>query len=139
MRKWLGFALLVTLCGGCANDSAVGPSALDAALLATTWTVVSAQPTGRPELAAPTPGAFTLILESGRAGARVDCNSCGGSYTLSGTTLTVSSSMVCTRAACPGMEFGNQYLTLLGGDSAVDVSDRSLTLSSTRGILRLRR
>lgn len=139
MCRRLGLALLVAWCGGCAKDSAVAPSASDAALLATTWTVESAQPAGQPELAAPTPGAFTLVLESGRAGARVDCNSCGGAYTLSGATLTVSPSMVCTRAACPGMTFGNQYLTLLGGENTVAISDRTLTLSSPRGILRLRR
>lgn len=139
MRTWVGLGLLVALSGGCANDGAVAPSPLDAALLATTWTVVSAQPTGQPELVAPTAGAFTLTLEGGRVASRVDCNSCGGAYTLSGSNLTISSPMVCTLAACPGMVFGDRYLTLLGGESVVDVSDRNLTLSSPRGILRLRR
>lgn len=139
MRRQLGLGLIVAMCGGCANDPVVGPSVRDSALVATTWTVASVQPNGQPELAAPVPATFTMTLEGGRVAARVDCNACGGAYSLSGVTLTVSSPMICTLAACPGMAFGSQYLALLGGESTVDVSESALTLSSARGVLRLRR
>jgi heat shock protein HslJ len=47
--------------------------------------------------------------------------------------------LACTRAACPTMAFENTYTKLLGGESTVSLSGRTLVMTSPRGVLRFKR
>ena len=94
---------------------------------------------GEAEQAKPSGATYSLTLVDGRLSTRADCNTCGGTYTLSGQTLTAAPSMACTRAACPTMAFENTYMKLLGGESTVSLSGGTLELTSPRGVLRFTR
>ena len=100
---------------------------------------MSIQPAGQPEQATPSSASYIVTFADGRLSTRADCNSCGGTFALSGQTLTAGPALACTRAACPTMEFEMKYTSLLSGDSTVALSDKGLLLSSGRGMLRFTR
>jgi heat shock protein HslJ len=137
----LAFVACVAL--GCSGSTATltSPSSLDliAPQIPGTWNLVSIRPAGEAEQAKPSGANYTLTLVDGRLSTRADCNTCGGSYTLNGETLTAAPSMACTRAACPTMAFENTYMKLLGGESTVSLSGGTLELTSLRGVLRFTR
>ena len=91
--------------------------------LAGTWNLQSIQPAGEAVQATPAGASYTLTFADGRLSTRADCNMCGGTFSLSGQTLTAGPAMACTRAACPTMAFESTYTRLLGGDSNVTLSD----------------
>ena len=128
---------------GCSGSTATltSPSPVDliAPQLPGTWNLVSIRPAGEAEQAKPSGASYTLTLVDGRLSTRADCNTCGGTYTLNGQTLMASSSMACTRAACPTMAFENAYMKLLGGESTVALSGGTIELTSPRGVLRFTR
>ena len=97
---------------------------------------MSIHPAGEVEQAKPSGASYTLTFGEGRLSTRVDCNSCGGSYTLDGQTLVAGPLLACTRAACATMAFENTYTKLLAGESTVSLSDGALVLTSPRGVLR---
>ena len=140
-------ALLTTGCAGSAtaptspdNQSPSSSSpALTAGQLAGTWNLQSAQPEGAAAEATPAGASYTLTFADGRLSTRADCNLCGGTYVLSGQTLTAGPALACTRAACPTMAFESTDTRLLSGDSTVTLTDGTLVLSSARGVLRFTR
>ena len=87
----------------------------------------------------PSGASYALTFADGRVSTKADCNTCGGSLTINDQTLTIGPLLACTRAACPTMAFENTYVGILAGDSAAQIDDNSLTLSSQRGVLRFRR
>ena len=150
MRKFCTFAnfvLVASFAIGCAQSTSAptapsgmnGSTTLTADQLAGAWKLVSIQPAGQSEQATPSNANYTLTFADGRLSTRADCNSCGGSFALSGQTLTAGPALACTRAACPTMEFENKYTSLLSGDSTVTLSEQGLLLSSGRGTLRFSR
>jgi heat shock protein HslJ len=132
---------------GCSNSPSTptspssdsGSVALTADQLAGSWNLSSIQPAGQAAQASPAGAAYTLTFADARLSTRADCNVCSGGFTLSGHTLTAGPALACTRTACPTMAFEAVYTGLLGGDSAVDLSGGTLTLSSARGVLRFTR
>lgn len=114
-------------------------SSVTADQLAGTWHLISIRAADGAEQATPAGAAYTLTLAEGRLSTRADCNLCAGTFVLSGQTMTAGPALACTRAACSTMAFENAYTTLLAGDNTVAVSGNSLTLSSSRGVLRLSR
>ena len=143
LRLFVAVATIGSLAVGCTESSAPlsGPSSLSvtADQLSGTWTLVSMQRSGQPAQAAPAGATYTLTFTDGRLSTRVDCNTCGGAFALSGQTLTAGPALACTRAACPTMAFENEYTGLLAGESSVSQSDSTLVLSSARGTLRFRK
>ncbi len=116
--------------------SSVGDStALTADLLACPWKLRSIQVARKAEEATPPGTNYTLTFTDGRLSTRVDCNVCSGGFALSGETLTAGPALACTRAACPTMAFENAYTSVLGGDSTVTLSDGTLVLSASRGVV----
>ena len=111
-----------------------GP-AYTAAQLEGTWTLAWIEMSGQARQNRPFDAAYTLSFADSRLSTRVDCNSCGGSFSVNGTTLTAGPNLACTRAACPTMAFENAYTAILSGDSSVVVTGSMLTLSSARGSL----
>lgn len=150
MRKLCKLASLVcvaSLAIGCSQSASAptapsgvgGSTSLTADQLTGTWKLVSIHPFGQTERATPADATYTLTFADGRLSTRADCNSCGGTFALSGQTLTAGPALACTRAACPTMEFESIYTRLLSGDSTVTLSERVLLLSSGRGSLRFSR
>ena len=115
------------------------PGALTVEQLAGTWNLQALQPAGDAAQATPAGASYTLTFADGRLSTRADCNLCGGTFALSGQTLTAGPALACTRAACPTMAFETIYTRLLSGDSTVTLSDGTLVLSSARGVLRFTR
>jgi heat shock protein HslJ len=116
--------------------SLVGESpALTSDQLAGTWNLLAIGPAGEPDQPRPPGATYTLTFADGRLSSRVDCNVCSGAFALSGQTLTAGPALACTRAACSTAAFENAYTKLLGGESAVSLSDGTLVLTSARGVL----
>ena len=153
---WLvGVGVAVVLASGCAGSASTptapsslpgapttpveGSPALTAGQLAGTWTLRSLQPAGGADESTPSGASYTLTFADGRLSTRADCNMCGGTFTVSGQTLTAGPALACTRAACPTMGFESTYTRLLSGDSTVALSDGTLVLSSARGVLHFTR
>jgi heat shock protein HslJ len=87
----------------------------------------------------PDPARYTVVFgDDERISVRADCNTCGGGYTLSGNTLTVSV-LACTRVACPAGSLEQPFLEVLMDTSTVDVDGDRLTISSDEGRLDLTR
>ena len=133
--------LVAALTTACAQ-SVTSPSAAQvagpaytAAQLEGTWTLAWIERAGQARQNRPFDATYTLSFSDGRLSTRVDCNSCGGSFSVNGTTLTAGPNLACTRAACPTMAFENAYTSILGGDSNIVVTGSTLTLSSPRGTL----
>src|SRR5262245_5455327 len=120
-------AVVIAACSERATPTAPDDGSL-ASRMAGTWTLVSIQPTGAAFQPTPAGAGYNLTFDGGKLSTRADCNTCGGTFTLSGQTITAGPALACTRAACPTMAFENAYTTMLAGDSTVAVSDRTLML-----------
>jgi len=135
-----GLVAVALIIAGCAGRSQTSPSStLTVNQLSGTWNLVSIQPAGQGDQAAPPGASYTLTFADGRLSTRVDCNVCNGAFTLSGQTLTAGPALACTRAACPTMAFESGYTSLLSGESTVTLASNVLALSSARGVLRFTR
>lgn len=79
------------------------------------------------------PSRFTVEFEAdGAIGVRADCNSCGGSYSLRGSQLTVPG-MACTLALC-ATPSGGEFANLIDGTSTLTlVDDDTLEVLSPEG------
>ena len=133
--------LVAALTAACAQ-SVTSPSAAQvagpaytAAHLDGTGTLAWIERAGQARRNRPFEATYTLSFSEGRLSTRVDCNSCGGSFSVNGTTLTAGPNLACTRAACPTQAFENAYTAILSGDSNVVVTGSTLTLSSSRGAM----
>ena len=103
------------------------------------WTVTAVEPSGQARQNRPAGATYTAAFAEGRISTRVDCNMCGGTFSIAENTLTVGDALACTRALCPTAQFENLYTTMLRGDSEVVITATTLTLSSSRGRLHFTR
>ena len=121
----LAGALGIASCG----ENLMGPSDLQGV-----WRLESMQPNGAAACEPDDRSRFTVEFKSdGTTGVRADCNVCGGSYSLSGETLTVGP-LVCTLIACP-TERGQEFAALLDGSTSVDGDGDELEIESSDGKL----
>jgi heat shock protein HslJ len=119
---------------GCADNS-VAPS--DA--IGGTWQLVSIQRPGTDPISVADASRYTLQLdEDGRARVKSDCNSCGGSYTLSGSTLAFSP-LACTKVFCGDTSLDAVYSQALDGTKTVSVDDSKLIVTGGGVTLQFRR
>ena len=66
------------------------------------WTLASIAPIGGARQDRPFNAVYTLTFNDGKMSTRADCNTCGGSFSVSaGAVLTAGPNLACTRAACP--------------------------------------
>jgi heat shock protein HslJ len=139
-RSIVALAAMLAACSG-APATPTSPSGADSSLavtagqLAGTWTLTSVQLAGQPAQPAPAGARYTLTLTDGRLSTRADCNTCSAAFSLSGATLTTSTGLACTRAACPTMGFESAYTAVLAGEHTVMLIGNTLLLSSARGVL----
>jgi heat shock protein HslJ len=136
--------LFAAACSSASNlptspSAAGGSNSVIADQLTGTWQLQSIQAAGQGQQARPVGATYTLTFAADRISTRVDCNSCSAGYSLSGSTLTISDVMACTRAACPTMAFEQAYTTLLGGQHTITAGDGVMFLTSARGELRFTR
>src|SRR5262245_54245173 len=113
--------LVAALTAACAQSvtsptsaQVAGPT-YTAGQLAGTWTLAWIERAGEARQNRPFDATYTLSFSDGRLSTRVDCNSCGGSYSVNESTLTAGPNLACTRAACPTMAFENAYTAILSG------------------------
>jgi heat shock protein HslJ len=118
------------------DDSPTSPS--DA--VGQTWHLVSLQRDGSDLILSPDPTQFTLRLEeNGRVAVKADCNACGGSYSLSGSTIDFSA-IACTKVGCPNSgPFDSDFAAALEGPKAVSVDDPEMVIQGGGVTLRFRR
>jgi len=145
----LGAALA---CGG-ASDGVGGPSGesptaggddgvggTTAQALLGEWRLVALEPSDAPAWAPPA-GRFTAAFRAdGRLEARVDCNSCSGTYSAGPATLATSPLMACTRAYCvETAPHDAAFASLLLAARSWQVGSGMLELRSDEGVLRFER
>lgn len=127
----LALALVVVSALGC-DESLTGPSEL----IGQTWRLVSIDRSGLPSLPAPSDRRFTIeFLDGGRLAVRADCNSCSGSYELSGSRFTVRP-LACTRAFCGNDSLDTPFLQALADARSVRRENAELTIRSESAALR---
>jgi heat shock protein HslJ len=131
-RSLLLLSMAALFAAGCDDD-------LDEAeVVGYEWTLESVRRADGSTVTPPR-GRYTLTLEAGgRASLRSDCNSCGGGYTLAGSTLTFTP-LACTRAYCGDTSLDPEYPRLLESARTVDAGGRRLELAGPQGTLRYTR
>ena len=130
---WL--AIIVSSAATACTDNSVGPSGV----IGGTWQLVSIQRNGSDPISVANPSRYTLRLdEDGRVRVMSDCNSCGGSYTLSGSTLAFTP-LACTRAFCGEASLDSIYSRALDGTSTVSVNDSTLSITGGGVTLQFKR
>lgn len=133
-------AVSLTACDGTSpvSPSSVATTPTGGALTVETtsvWKLQSLARAGGSAVTVTDPGLFTMSLSSGTLQLKADCNRATGTYTLSGNTLSVGSTMASTKAYCGSASLDTDYLAILGGQSTVSITGSTLQLSSSRGTL----
>ena len=134
MQRFILMSILL-ICAGCSDTpSSPSPDSVDGE-----WRIISIQPASQPPQTAPVGVQYRVTFADGRAAVRVDCNTCSGSFSLTGGRLTVGPALACTRAACATAAFENAVVSLLSGEHQISVTQHNLTLTSSRGTMLLQR
>jgi heat shock protein HslJ len=123
-------ALAASACGG-----ERPPVADEAAIVDVEWRLLNLPDVVRagPGELVPEPRPYTLRLRpDGRAAVRSDCNSCSGSYTLAGPTLTFGP-LACTRAYCGEASLDPKYPQALETARSWELDGPLLLISTPAG------
>jgi heat shock protein HslJ len=121
---------------GCSHGTPTAPSA---DTWSGTWRVRSVQAASQVTQPAPAGATYQLTFEGDRISARVDCNTCAGTFSTAGRRLTIGPALACTRAACATAIFESAAVSVLAGEHTAWINGSSLTLESGRGVLLLER
>jgi heat shock protein HslJ len=103
-----------------------------------TWKLETIERPGSATITVPNPEQYTLRFESNNnLAVRADCNSCGGRYTLDGSSLSIGD-MACTLIACavPGLD--TTFTSALANVRSATMSGDRLVITGTNFTLRLR-
>ena len=113
-------ALTVAACG----SQPLAPSDI----VGTTWQLHSVHKNGSDLISVAEPSRYTLQLkENGQVAVKSDCNSCGGGYTLAGSSLTLSR-VACTKVFCGDLSLDQSYSGALDGPTTVSVNGAEMTI-----------
>lgn len=105
MIRWTWLAIIVAAAATACTDNSLIPSDM----IGGTWQLVSIQRNGTDPMTVADASRYTLQLDSdGRVRLKSDCNSCGGSYTLTGSTLQFSP-LACTKVFCGDTSLDSVY------------------------------
>jgi heat shock protein HslJ len=119
---------------GCGSDSLTGPSAIVGGV----WKLQSLQSPSLGQVVIPQPSNYTVeFKDSGQLAVKADCNSCSGSYSISGDSLTVGA-LACTQAFCGSASFDTAFLAVLTNATTFAVTNSELTINSTKGVAKLK-
>src|SRR5262245_53812276 len=134
MNRWTWLIVIVAAAAMGCTDSSLAPSDV----IGATWQLVSIQRDGSDPINVADPSRYTLQLDSGgRARVKSDCNSCGGSYTLTGSTLQFGP-LACTKVFCGDTSLDSVYSQALDGTKTVSISDSTLTIAGGGVTLKFR-
>ncbi len=137
MRTTLAALMLLSSVGfvACADSESSDGSRLQG----TEWRLVSlVRPDGR-QVSVGDPSRFTVsFVADGSALARADCNSCFGSWSASGSALSMGP-IGCTKMYCGDESLDRDYLAALGKAKSFEIDGDNLTISSPEGELHFRR
>ena len=76
---------------------------------------------------------YTINFNSdGNFSAKADCNQLAGTYTTSGSSLTITPGPM-TLAACPEGSFSDQYVAALGQAASYAIANNQLTITLNGG------
>jgi heat shock protein HslJ len=129
----LATIVMVALAFGC-DDAPTHPSAIQDV----TWKLETIELDGASPIRVPDPERYTLRLETTeRVSVRADCNSCGGTFTLSGTSLSIGS-LACTRAFCGDTSLDGTFTKALGNARTLTGSPTQLVIRGDGVVLRFR-
>ena len=131
----LALALALAV-GRCGSDVMTGPSAVVGGV----WKLDSIQLGNSSAISIPQPENYTVeFRDDGQLLVKADCNSCRGSYQITGDSLQVASPMACTQASCGAASVDQQYLAILTSAASFGVENGVLTIRSPQGTLRYMR
>ena len=126
--------LMLALGAVACDDNPVAPTAIRNV----TWKLESIERVGSPTITIPNPEQYTIRLEDdGRVQVRADCNSCTGRYSLSGSSLSIST-VACTTAFCTLASFDGNYSAALENVRSVTVTGNQMVVTGTGFTLRFR-
>lgn len=134
MKLVLLVVLLLTVSAAGCDENPISPTPIRDV----TWKLETIERTGAATITIPNPEQFTLRFEdNGNLAVRADCNSCGGRYTLDGSSLSIGS-VACTLIACPVPGLDTTFTQALGNVRSVTATEGHLTITGTGFTLRFR-
>jgi heat shock protein HslJ len=102
------------------------------------WELMSIQTGSAAPVAITTSLRYTAqFAEDGRVSVKSDCNSCGGSYSLNGSTLTIGP-LACTKVFCGDTSLDSQFSGALDGTATVSGDGDELVIRSGDVTLRFK-
>ena len=129
----LSITILASGCGG--EDVLTGPSAV----MGGVWKLQSLEAPGIGLVNIPQPANYTVeFRDGGQLAVKADCNSCSGTYAISGESLKIGA-MACTAAFCGSASFDTAFLAVLTNANTFGVKGNDLTINSSKGVARLNR
>jgi heat shock protein HslJ len=115
---------------GCDN----GPTS-PSDVIGETWSLVSLQETGSAPVVVTDSSLYTVSFgDDDRLRVSSDCNSCGGTYTLTVSSLVVTP-LACTKVFCGNESLDAKFTKILQQAKTISVDDDELTIESAAGIL----
>jgi heat shock protein HslJ len=132
----LAWSLATTiLAQGCGGRVLSGPSAVTGGV----WKLQSLETPAGGLVGISQPDRYTVeFKDAGALAVKADCNTCGGSYTISGEALQVGP-LACTRAFCGPTSSDAAFLDVLSNARSIGVRGIELSIDSAKGTLRLAR
>jgi heat shock protein HslJ len=134
----LGFLFTTSiLFAGCGDgvEPLTGPSSV----IGGAWKLQSLETPAGGLVTVARPENYTVeFRDAGALAVKADCNSCNGSYSISGSSLTISA-LACTRAFCGAASLDTPFLTVLTNATTFGVLGLDLTIDSPKGSARLNR
>jgi len=100
------------------------------------WRLATIGTGGTGPIVVPESEPYTIqFLESGRVAVRADCNTCGGSYVLTGTALSLGA-LACTRAFCGTTSLDGMFMQAIGQARSLEQFGDELRLHGDGPLLR---
>lgn len=103
-----------------------------------TWKLETIERVGSAVITIPNPEQYTIRFEAnGQVSIRADCNTCGGRYSLDGSSLQISG-VTCTLIFCTLASYDGNYTSALENVRSVSVSGNQMVVTGTGFTLRFR-
>jgi heat shock protein HslJ len=128
------FAVAVITIAAACGESPTSPSDLTGKM----WRLVAIEPATGPSIAVADGSRYWIeFLTETRLSARADCNTCSGSYTLSGATVTICP-LACTRAFCGEASLDTPFTQGLSEARELTLDEQLLQIKSPTTTLKFR-
>jgi heat shock protein HslJ len=135
MKAWPLIVLIFAVGAAGCDENPVSPSEITDI----TWKLESVARVGSALVSVPNPEQYTVRFESNnRLSVRADCNTCTGTYTLDGSSLSIPPTMACTLIACPTPGLDTLFTSALSTVRTATVVENQLVLTGTEFTLRFR-